>query len=140
MIYRPSVLLKRFYKIGSICLSVCLSVCRFIRLSVYETFLSGSTQWVLLIFYNEGILTQILKSGKAGFLKKKFFTKKLAQNKSKNVFFEVIENIVHQLFCIWSIIKVNIIFYIHVKMAYLERIWFLRCDPKCSQPLRLQDF
>ena len=36
--------------------------------------------------------------------------------------------------------KVYIICYVPAQIPYLGKFWFLRYTPKCSQPIRLQDF
>ena len=43
-------------------------------------------------------------------------------------------------FGIWSIKEVHIVCCILAQILYLEKIWFLRSVPKCSQPIGLQDF
>ena len=43
-------------------------------------------------------------------------------------------------FWIWSIKKVYTICYIPVQIPYLGKMWFLRYGPKCSLPIRLQNF
>ena len=45
-------------------------------------------------------------------------------------------------FSVWSIMKVLYYcnFYMLEQIPYLEKFWFLKYDPKCSWPIRLQDF
>ena len=52
---------------------------------------------------------------------------------AKSGLWRLLENLVIDFFCIWSIMKVYIIYYIHVQ------IWFLKYGSKCFQPIRLQD-
>ena len=69
----PPCLQKGSYKISPVHLSICLSVRPSVCPSVCDTFFSGSTEWVFLIFLHEDILPYILKSDKPGFWKIVFF-------------------------------------------------------------------
>ena len=59
----------------------------------------------------------------------------------KNCFFlNLFENLVIYFFWIWSMKEVYIIWCILVQILDLRKIWFLKFRPKCSQPIRFQDF
>ena len=64
------------------------------------------------------------------------------ENGSKIVFFKnLLENLVINFFWIWSLMKVYIICCIPAQIRYLGKtIYFLKYRPKCSWPIRLQDF
>ena len=64
---------------------------------------------------------------------------KMGQNGPNTGFFEFIGKFSY-CFWLWSIMKVYIICCILAKISYLAKIWFLRYRPKCSWPIRLQDF
>ena len=57
----------------------------------------------------------------------------------KQFFFDLLENLVINFFGIWSIKEVHIVCCILALILYLEKIWFLRSVPKCSQSIGLQD-
>ena len=76
------------------------------------------------------------------FLGKIFLPQKLgkwAQNGPKTGFFQL-ENLVIDFYWIWSIMKFFIICCVAAQIPYLGKLLFLRYGPKCSQPIRLQDF
>ena len=77
------------------------------------------------------------------YLKKIFMPKKwgkYAKNGQKIGFSNLLENLVINFFWIWSIMKVYTVCCILAQIPYLGKIWFLRYGPKCSWPIRLQDF
>ena len=77
------------------------------------------------------------------YLKKIFMPKKwgkFAKNGQKIGFSNLLENLVINFFWIWSIMKVYTVCCILAQIPYLGKIWFLRYGPKCSWPIRLQDF
>ena len=55
-------------------------------------------------------------------------------------FFHLLENLVINFYWIWSIMKIYIICCVPAQIPYLGKFLFLRYGPKCSQPIRLQDF
>ena len=67
------------------------------------------------------------------------FVPKNGENGPKIGFLGFIGKFSH-LFWIWSMKKVHIICCILALTRYLGKIWFLRYGPKCSRPIRLQDF
>ena len=50
------------------------------------------------------------------------------------------KSLIFDFFWIWSIIDIHIIYSIRAKIPYLGKICFRRYWPKCSWPIRLQDF
>ena len=58
----------------------------------------------------------------------------------KQGFFDLLENLVINFYWIWSIMKIYIICCVPAQIPYLGKFLFLRYGPKCSQPIRLQDF
>ena len=58
----------------------------------------------------------------------------------KNSFFNLLENLVINFYWIWSIMEIYIICCVPAQIPYLGKFLFLRYGPKCSQPIRLQDF
>ena len=79
------------------------------------------------------------------FLEKNFFCSpklgKWAQNGPKTgFFFNLLENLVTNFYRLWSIMKIYIICCVAAQIPYLRKFLFLRYGPKCSQPVRLQDF
>ena len=81
---------------------------------------------------------------RAGFSEKKLF---LPQNWEKGPkmglkqgFFNLMENLVINFYWIWYIMEIYIICCVPAQIPYLEKFLFLRNGPKCSQPIRLQDF
>ena len=78
------------------------------------------------------------------FLEKFFLAQKLGkwtQNEPKTgVFFEFLENLVIKFYWIWSIMKIYIICCVATQISYWWKSLFLRYGPKCSLPIKLQDF
>ena len=58
----------------------------------------------------------------------------------KHGFFNLLENLVINFYWIWSIMEIYIICCVPAQIPYLGKFLFLRYGPKCSQPIRLQDF
>ena len=52
----------------------------------------------------------------------------------------MLKNCVINFYRICSIMKIYNICCVPAKIPYLGKFWFLRYGPKCSQPIRLQDF
>ena len=75
---------------------------------------------------------------------KKFFLPPKLRNWAKNEpitgFLNILKNFVIYFYWICSIMKMNVICYVPAQIPYLGKFWFLRYEPKCSQPIRLQDF
>ena len=58
-------------------------------------------------------------------------------------FFEFIENFLNftiNLYWIRSIMKTYIFCSVPAQIPFLRKFWFMRFGPKCSQPIRLQEF
>lgn len=63
-----------------------------------------------------------------------------SENEPKNVQkMTLLKNLVIKFLSVLSIIKVYPNCYIPAKVPYLEKMWFLRYGPKCSEPIRFQD-
>ena len=58
----------------------------------------------------------------------------------KQGFLNLLKNLVINFYYICSIMKIYIICCLPVQIPYLGKFLFLRYGPKCSQPIRLQDF
>ena len=58
----------------------------------------------------------------------------------KQCFLNLLKNLVINFYWVCPIIKICISWRVPAQISYLEKFWFLRCGPKCSQPIRLQDF
>ena len=71
---------------------------------------------------------------------KKHFCHQNGENRPSLAFFKCIERFSCFFFSIWSIIKVYINCCMPEQISYLVKLWFLRYEPKCSWPIRLQDF
>ena len=74
------------------------------------------------------------------FPEKDFLPQKLAKWAKNVVFFNLLKNFVINFYWICSIMKIYIICCVPAQIPYFGRFWFLRYGPKCSQPIRLQDF
>ena len=80
----------------------------------------------------------ILCMTEQGILKKRFMLGvKIGQ---REAFLNLKKNLVINLHWSCSIMKIYIICYVPAQIPYLGKILFLRYRPKCSQPIRLQDF
>ena len=81
---------------------------------------------------------------RAGFSRKNFFapkTGKMGQKWAKNRgFFTILKKFVINFDWICYIMKIFIFCCVPAQIRYLGKFWFLRYGPKCSQPIRLQDF
>ena len=62
---------------------------------------------------------------------------KMGQNQG---FFNILENLVINLYWIWSWMEIYIIGSVPTQIPYLGKFLFLRYGPKCSHPIRLQYF
>ena len=95
---------------------------------------------VLLIFskfwHGARIPCQVM-CDRAGFSRKIFFAPKMGQNQG---FFNLLENLVINFYWIWSIMKIYILCCVPAQIPFLGKFLFLRYGPKCSQPIRLQDY
>ena len=74
----------------------------------------------------------------------KFFWPKIGKKSPKmgqnQGFFNLLENLVINLYWIWSLMEIYIIGCVPAQIPYLGKFLFLRYGPKCSHPIRLQDF
>ena len=70
----------------------------------------------------------------------KTFWLKNWENGQKIGFLNLKKNLVINFHWSCSIMKIYIICYVPAQIPYLGKILFLRYRPKCSQPIRLQDF
>ena len=81
--------------------------------------------------------------GRAGF-SGNFFSPKMGKKRpkigQKHGFFNLLENLVINLYWIWSVMEIYIIYCVPAQIPYLGKFLFLRYGPKRSQPIRLQDF
>ena len=75
----------------------------------------------------------------AGF-SRNVFAPKIRKMGQKQGLWNLLKNFVITFFWICSIMKIYIISCVPAQIPYLEKYWFLRYRPKCSQPIRLQDF
>ena len=72
---------------------------------------------------------------------KKFFAPKIGRmNFQKRSFLNFLKNLVINFYWICSIVKIYITCCVTAQTPYLGKFLFLRCGPKCYQPIRLQDF
>ena len=62
------------------------------------------------------------------------------QAKPRVLWNTLLENFVINFFWLWSIMKVYINCCMLEHISSLGKLWFLRYTPKCSRPMRLQDF
>ena len=65
---------------------------------------------------------------------------KWTKNGPKTRFFDLLKNLVINFYWICSIMKIYIIFCVPAKIPYFGKFLFFTYGPKCSQPIRLQDF
>ena len=114
-----------------------------VRPSVFPSF-RRKFSWDWLIIFSE---TQhsvrgpcLVVRDRAGFFLKNLFAPKMGKMGQKQVFLNLLENLVINFFWIWSIKKFYNICCVLAQILYLGKIWFLRDGPKCSQPIRLQYF
>ena len=74
----------------------------------------------------------------------KFFCPKNLENgpkmDQKEGFLNLLKKFVINFYRISAKMKIHIICYAPAQIPYLGRFWFLRYGPKCSQPIRLQEF
>ena len=79
----------------------------------------------------------------AEFSRKRFFVPKIgkiALKWAKNrVFFNLLKNLIINFYWIYSVMKTFIICFVPTQIPYVGKM-FQRFGPKCSQPIRLQDF
>ena len=73
------------------------------------------------------------------FLEKFFSPPKLGKC-AKSSFLNILKNCVINFYWICSIMRIYNICCVPAQIPYLGKFWFLRYGPKCSQPIRLQDF
>ena len=77
------------------------------------------------------------------FLEKNFLPKKVGKwvkNGPKQGFLNILKNFVINFYWICSIMNIYIICCAPAQISCLGKFWFLKYGPKCSQPIRLQDF
>ena len=77
---------------------------------------------------------------RTGFFGENLFDPKMGKMGQKQGFSNLLESLIIIFFKIWSIKKVYNICCILAQIPYLGKIWFPRCGPKCSRPVRLQCF
>ena len=90
------------------------------------------------IWHGDRILCEVVRD-RAGFSGNIFLLPKLgkfAQNGPKTGFFNLLENLVINVYWIWSIMKIYIIYWVPAEIPYLGKFLFLRYGPKYSQPIR----
>ena len=115
------------YKVGSGHSSVRLSVQVF------------SWNCIISFFQNFGMMlgTHMKLCTTAGFSRKNFFATKMGQ---KQGFLNVLKKFAINFYWICSIMKIYIICCVPAQIPYQGKFWFQRYGPKCSQPIRFQDF
>ena len=69
-----------------------------------------------------------------------FFVPKIGKMSQKQGFLNLLKNMVINFYWICFIMKIYIICCVPGQIPYLEKFLFLKYGPKCSQPIRLQDF
>ena len=74
------------------------------------------------------------------FFKKNLFVPKMGKVGQKQGFLNLLENVAITFFWIWSMKKFYNVCCILAQSPYLGKIYFLRYEPKCSWPIRLQYF
>ena len=116
--------------------SICLFICSGVFLELYHYF-----------FLNFCVVLETnmkLCVTEPDFLEKTFLPLKLGKwtkNGPKIVcFFDLLKNLVINFYWICFIMKTYIVICVPVQIPYLGKILFLRYGPKCSQPMRFQDF
>ena len=65
---------------------------------------------------------------------------KWTKNGPKKGFLNLLKNLVINIYWICSKLKIYIICCVSTQIPYLGKFLFLRYAPKCSQPIKLQDF
>ena len=101
---------------------------------------------IIIFFLNFGMMLEThtkLCMTEPDFLEKKFLPPKLGEwtkMGQKQGFLNILKNFVVNFYWICSIMKMSIICYVPVQIPYLGTFWFLRYGPKCSRPIRLQNF
>ena len=121
--------------------SVLLSFCPLALLS-YRKF---SWYWLICFFWNSVWCSRLmccvlLCVTEPDLTKKNFSCLKNGANGPKIGFLGFIGNLLITFSWIWSIKKVHTISCVLALILYSEKILFLRYEPKCSWPIRLQDF
>ena len=58
----------------------------------------------------------------------------------KQGFLNLLEYFDINFYWIWSIMKIYIIYFVPAQIPYFGKFLILRYGPRCSQPVRLQDF
>ena len=122
-----------FYEIGSVCPSVLPSILPFFCLSRHFLKLNHYFFLNLSIVLETHVKFCVTEPD---FLEKLFLTPKLGKwtkNGPKIV-------LVINFYWVCSIIKICIICCVCAQIPYLGKLLFLRYGPKCSQPIRLQNF
>ena len=76
---------------------------------------------------------------KAGFSGGKISAIKFGKIGQKQGFLNLLKNLVINFYWVY-LMKVYIICCVPAQIPYLGKFLFLRCGPKCSQPIRLQHF
>ena len=66
--------------------------------------------------------------------------KKVPKMGQKQCFFNLLKNLVINFYWILSVMQIYVICWVPAQISYLGKFLFLRYGPKCSQPIRLQDF
>ena len=141
--FGPPLVAEGSNKVGSVCPSVCpsafLSFCPSICLGVFLElcYLFFLNFGIVLQSYVKLFVTELVFPGKFFFPKNWENGPKTGQ---KQGFFNWLENLAINFYWIWSVIKIYIICCVPALIKHLGKFLFLRYEPKCSQPIRLQDF
>ena len=116
-----------------VCLSFCPSVRHFL----------GIISLDFSKFWHDARNPYEVVCDRARFFRKIFFAPKIGkvgQKWAKTFFFNVLKNFVINFYWICSMTKIYIICCVPAQSPYLGKFWFLGYGPKCSEPIRLQDF
>ena len=112
-----------------------MSVLPFFRLSFR---LSG--RFLGIVSLHNMVLETNMKLCTTAWFSRNVFAPKIRKMAQKQGFWNLLKNFVITFFWICSIMKIYIISCVPAQIPYLEKYLFLRYRPKCSQPIRLQDF
>ena len=136
ILFGLQVVARGSFKIGSVPPSILLSD----LLSYLSKSFHGIVSLFFSKFWHGARIPWEVVCDRAGFLGKNFFAPKIGKMGQKQGFFNLLESFVINFYWIWSIMKIYIICCVPAQIPYLGKFLFLRYGPKCSQPIRLQDF
>ena len=104
----------------------------------------GTVSLIFSEFWHGARIPSEVVRDRDGFSGKIFLPSKLGKwsqsGPKTGCFFYLLENLIINFYWIWSVMKMYIICFVPEQISYLGKFLFLRYGPKCSQPIRLQDF